>query len=141
MITMKKTLVRFFGVATLVCGSSLLALPAYADSSLTVDPIPALTGTVRSSLTLTIHVSGEATGVTVSFSLPKGMKVDGNCLVSHEAGGIRSYTCLAGDITPEQPADVTLSLSSNKPVEATEWLDVTCDSGFTAAVTLQIFIN
>jgi len=86
-------------------------------------------------------VSGEATGVTVSFSLPKGMKVDGNCLVSHEAGGIRSYTCLAGDITPEQPADVTLSLSSNKPVEATEWLDVTCDSGFTAAVTLQIFIN
>jgi hypothetical protein len=116
-IEMKKTLARFFGGAVMVCGALLgLATSAHAQSFhlvITADPI---SGSARQSLPGTIQVqnTGEfaTTNVTVTLRPPKGAKVDAaGCQVDHFPGGLRSYTCALGTLTPGQPAEVTFSIS------------------------------
>jgi hypothetical protein len=116
-IEMKKTLVRFFGGAVMVCGA-LLGLPASAHAQsfhlvVTADPI---SGSARQSLPGAIQVKHDGdfatTNVTVTLRPPKGAKVDAaGCQVDHFPGGLRSYTCVLGTLTPGQPAEVSFSIS------------------------------
>src|SRR5438034_560396 len=97
--SMEKTLVRFFGSAAMVCGT-WLGLPSSAHAQsvslfIYADTVP---GAVRQTVgPQVIHVvnqgSAEATNVSVTFTPPKGAKVDSTCQVDHSPGGIRSYTC------------------------------------------------
>src|SRR5258705_13963257 len=94
--TMTKTLARFFGGAVMLGGLGLLTIPASAQTSggavtffLSADTGG---GPARQSYPEVIHVynagSTDATGVTVTFTPPKGMKVDSSCLVDHLPGGV-----------------------------------------------------
>lgn len=112
---MKKTLVRFFGGAVIVCGT-LLGLSASAHAqSLVVETSP-MSGSARQSLASVIHVTNTnqffpANNVTVTFRPPKGARVDSNCQVEHFPGGYRSYTCAVGTLMPGQSVDVNFSIS------------------------------
>ena len=56
----------------------------------------------------------DATGVKVTFWPPKGAKVDTACQVDHFSGGLRSYTCFLGTLTPGQTVDIIFSISMIK---------------------------
>jgi Domain of unknown function DUF11 len=135
---MKKTLVRFFGGAVMVCGT-LLGLPTSAHAQISIDA-NMQSGAARQSLLQVIHVtnggSAEATGVTVTFTAPKGTKVDSTC-PSDRFHGVLSYTCFVGTIPGGQTADVTFSISMNKSGDVD--VEVTCDLG-TFVDSLQITI-
>ena len=101
----------------MVCGA-LLGLPTSAHAQsfhlvITADP---LSGSARQSLPGAIQVRNDGefatTNVTVTLRPPKGAKVDTDgCQVDHFPGGLRSYTCVLGTLTPGQLADVTFSIS------------------------------
>jgi hypothetical protein len=114
-VKMKKTLVRFFGGAVMVCGT-LLGLPASAHAQSFDIEIDATSGPARQPLAQAIHVTNTnqffpANNVTVTFRPPKGAKVDSDCQVEHFPGGYRSYTCVVGTLLPGQKADVNFSIS------------------------------
>src|SRR5690349_5520692 len=143
---MEKTLVRFIGSAVMVCGT-WLGLPSSAHAQavtlfIYADTVPgAAHQTVGPQV---IHVvnqgSAEATGVAVTFTPPKGAKVDSACQVDHLPGGIRSYTCLVGALGPGQKADVTFSISMTKSNTADIGVDATCDQGTSGALlSITIF--
>jgi len=143
---MKKTLVRFFGGAAINCGT-LLGLPnsAHAQSVNFVISANTVSGPARESvgpqvIRVTNDGSAEATGVTVTFTLPKGAKADAACQEDHLSGGVRSYTCLVGTLTTGQTAEVTFSLSMTKSGTADVGVDVTCDQFVSAGALLSITI-
>ena len=102
-------------------------------------------GPSRQTLPQVIHImnygTADATGVTLTFTPPKGAKVDSTCQVDHMPGGLRSYTCLVGPIASGQTVDVSFILSMTKPADLSIAVDVTCDEGATAQTTLSISIN
>jgi hypothetical protein len=131
-------------------GVGLLAQPAHAQG--TQGTVTFYTsadtgsGSTRQTFPQVIHIMNasnvtEASGVTVTFTPPKGVKVDSGCLVDHMAGGLRSYTCLVGTIAPLATVDVVFSISATKAGDASFWADVACDQGTTTAVFLSIVIS
>jgi hypothetical protein len=145
---MIKTLVRFFGGAVMVWGVGLLGLTATAAAQGSVTfYVSADTGSGSTHQTYpqVIHVynagPSDATGVTVTFTPPKGVKVAGSCLVDHLSGGLRTYTCSLGTITSLQTVDVVFTVSMTKPGDASFTADVTCNEGATAIIWLPITIS
>jgi hypothetical protein len=141
---MIKTLARFLAGATMVCGVGLFGITASAQAQvsfiLSADTNSGPAGTYPQ----TIHVYNagtNATGVTVTFTPPKGVKVDSACLVDHLPGGLRSYTCLVGSITGGQTVDIAIVISMNKPGDASFYVDVACDQGVTAGMELSIILT
>jgi|GEM_PF-3537374 len=145
---MKKTLVRFFGTSIILWALCMFGLPAQAHAQGAVAfQLSADTGNgpVRQTLPQVIHVmnygSAEATNVTLTFTPPKGAKVDSACQIDHLPGGLRSYTCSVGAIGGGQTVDVPFSLSMTKPAQVEIAVDVTCNEGATAQTTLYVSIN
>lgn len=141
--TVIKTLVRFFGCAAMVWGLGLVGLAANAQGQVVFfTSADTGSGPARQTYPQVIHVYNagltDATGVTVTFTPPKGAKVDSDCLVDHSPGGLRTYTCLLDTIAPGQTADVSFSISMNKPGDASFYADVTCDQGATAGIWLWL---
>jgi hypothetical protein len=139
---MKKTLVRFFGGAVMVCGA-FLGSPSSAHAQSVQIAIDATTrdGPAREALPQVIHVTNqgtaEATGVTVTFTPPKGAKVDTACQFDR-LHGVGSYTCLVGTLPAGQTADVTFLVSMHKSGDV--GVEVTCDQGtFVALLSITIF--
>jgi hypothetical protein len=139
---MKKTLVRFFGGAVMVCGA-VLGLPASAHAQSVQIAIDNTTqgGPPRQSLPQVIHVTNqgtaEATGVTVTFTAPKGAKVDTACQLDR-VRGVRSYSCFVGTLPGGQTVDVTFLISMNKSDDI--GVEVTCDQGtFVGLLSITIF--
>jgi len=129
----------------MVGGIGLLGLPANARAQGSVvleASADTGSGPARSTYPQVIHVynsgSGIATGVTVTFTPPKGVKIAGTCMVDRMAGGIRSYTCSLGDIAPLQTVDVSFILSTTKPGDDSFTADVTCIEGSSTSVFLPI---
>ena len=115
---MRRTLVRFFGGAVMVCGT-LLGLPAGAEAQSFDITAAILGGPAHQPLAQVIHVKNAnpffaVTNVIVTFRAPKGAKVDSNCQVDHFAGGLRSYTCEIGTLEVGQSADIEFSMSMTK---------------------------
>jgi hypothetical protein len=142
---MQKTLVRFFGGAVMVCGA-WLGLPASAHAQspsldIYADTVP---GPVRQAVgPQVIHVrntGAPANGVSVTFTPPKGAKVDTTCQEDHLPGGLRSYTCVVGALGTGQTADVTFSISMTKSGTANVGVDVTYDQGGSAGALVSITI-
>ena len=144
---MKKTLVRFLGGAVMVCGTLLgLSTSAHAQSVSFVISANTVSGPARQTvgpqvIQVTNDGNAEATGVTVTFTLPKGAKAETACQEDHLPGGVRSYTCLVGTLTPGQTADVTFSISTTKSGTADVGVDVTCDQFVSAGALLSITIS
>jgi uncharacterized membrane protein len=130
--TVKKTLVRFFGSAVVVCGMMLgLPISGYAQTAqFDVSAVP-VNGAARQSLPQVIRVTNvggaEATGITVTLWPPKGAKVDAACQVDHLPGGSRSYTCLVPDLAPGDWAEVPFSISMTKSGDIDVVIQVTSD--------------
>ena len=128
---MGKTLARLVGGAVIICGV-LLGLPTSAHAQPVQIAIDATTqdGPARQPLTQVIHVTNfggtEATGVTVTFTPPKGVKVDTACPFDR-LHGVRSYTCSLGTLAAGHSADITFSISMNKSGDVD--LEVVCDQG------------
>ena len=145
---MKKTLGRFFVSSGLLWGVFLLGLPGQAHAQggayllLSSDTG---NGPARQTYPEVIHVNNigsvEATGVTLTFTAPKGAKVDSSCQVDHSAGGVRTYTCSLGAIPGNSSVDVTFLFSMNKAADAVIPVDVTCDQGSTDHADLSISIG
>jgi len=126
---MEKTLVRFFGGAVMGWGT-LLGLPTSAHAqSLAIDPLTQ-NGPARQPLTQVIRVTNQggpdATNVTVTFTVPKGAKVDSTCQFDR-FHGVGSYTCLVGTLASRQTIDVPFTISMGKSGEVA--VEVTCDQG------------
>jgi hypothetical protein len=141
---MTKTLVRFFGGAVMVWGVWLLGLPANAQAQTLILTPDTNAGPARETYPQVIHVynaGADATGVTVTFTPPKGVKVDSDCQVDHLPGGIRSYTCSLGTIAHGDTADVFIVISLNKPGDASFTADVTCDQLVSTSTWLWIKIT
>ena len=139
---MEKALVRFFGGAVMVCGSLLgLSTSAHAQSVQIAIDSTTLAGPAHQDLSQVIHVTNiggaEATGVTVTFTAPKGAKVDTACQFDR-FHGLRSYTCSLGTLTAGQTADVTFSISMAKSGDV--GVAVTCDQPGTFLALLSITI-
>jgi len=139
---MKKTLVRFFGGAVMVWGA-FLGLPTSAHAQAVKISIDSTThaGPPRQSLLQIIHVTNdgttEATNVTVTFTAPKGAKVDSACQLDR-FHGVRSYSCYVGTLPGGQTADVTFSISMNKSEDV--GVEVTSDQGtFVGSLSITIF--
>lgn len=137
---MKKTLVRFFGGAVMVCGN-LLALPTSAHAQIAIDS-SMHDGPAHQSLDQVIHVTNigtsDITGVTVTFTAPKGTKVDNTVCQSDRFHGVLSYTCLVGTIPGGHAVDVTFSISMNKSGDV--GVEVTSDQGtFVDSLPIVIF--
>jgi hypothetical protein len=143
---MQKTLVQFFGAAVMVWGALLgFATSARAQSvGFVISAAPPLNGPARQSLPQVIHVTNaggaEATNVSVTFTPPKGAKVDTACQVDHLAGGLRSYTCSVGNLAPGQTADVPFSISMLKTGDFNFGVDVNCDQPVSAGALFSITI-
>jgi hypothetical protein len=140
---MRKTLVRFFGGAVMVCGS-WLGLPASAHAQSFDIVADTQDGSVREPLAQVVHVTNvgqlEATNVTVTFRAPKGAKVDCDCQVEHFPGGLRSYTYTVGSLAPGQKADVTFLFSMTRSGDYGVIVQVIGDVA-SAATLLQITIS
>jgi len=126
---MKKTLVRFFGGAVMVWGA-LLGLPTSVHAqSITIDPLTQ-NGPARQPLTQVIRVTNQggpdATGVTVTFTVPKGAKVDSACQFDR-LHGVGSYNCVLGTLAAGQEVNIPFTISMNKSGEV--GVEVTCDQG------------
>ena len=139
---MKKTLVRFFGGAVMVWGA-MLGLPTSAHAQSVQIAIDGTThgGQPRQSLPQVIHVTNqgtaEATGVTVTFTAPKGAKVDSACQLDR-FHGVRSYSCFVGTLAGGQTVDVSFVISMNKSDDV--GVEVTCDQGtFVGSLSITIF--
>jgi hypothetical protein len=135
---MKKTLVRFFGGVAIVCGT-LLGLPASAHAQIAIDATTQ-DGPAHQSLYQVIHITNqgtaEANGVIVTFTAPKGAKVDTAC-VFDRVHGVGTYTCLVGTLPGGQTADVPFSISMSKSGEVD--VEVTCDQGaFSGSISIAI---
>lgn len=142
---MAKILVRFFGGAVMVCGTLLgLSTSAQAQSVGFVIGATVVNGPARQSLPQVIHVTNvggaEATNVTVTFTPPKGARVDTTCQVDHLPGGFRSYTCSVGSLIPGQTADVSFSISMLKSGDFNFGVDVNCDQPVSAGALFSITI-
>jgi hypothetical protein len=139
---MKKTLVRFFGGAVMVCGAVLgLAASAHAQSVQIAIDDSTQGGPPRQSLLQVIHVTNqgtaEATNVTVTFTAPKGAKVDSACQLDR-FHGVRSYSCFVGTLTGGQTVNVPFSISLNKSDDVA--VEVTCDQGiFVGSLSITVF--
>jgi|SRR5678809_1478189 hypothetical protein len=141
---MKKTLVRFFGGAVMVVGTLVgLSTSARAQSiGITTDTQD---GPTHQPLTQVIHVTNgaggaAATAVKVTFWPPKGAKVDSACQVDHFPGGLRSYTCEVGTLTPGQTVDVPFSLSMTKSGDVYVVAEVSSDLDFASALfSIHVF--
>ena len=130
----------------MVWGICLLGLPANAQGQVIFQTsADTSSGPARQTLPQVIHIYNagftDATGVTVTFTPPKGAKVDSNCLVNHLPGGVRSYTCLVGTIVSKQTVDISFSISMTKPGDASFTADVTCDELVTATDWLVITVS
>jgi hypothetical protein len=139
---MEKTLVRFFGGVVMVWGA-LLGLPdsAHAQSVQIDIEGPAVNGWARQALPQVIHLTNvggaDASNVTVTFTAPKGAKVDSTCLFDR-VHGVGSYTCSLGSLTAGGKAEVPFSISMNK--SGTVEVEVTCDQGtFAGWLSITIF--
>lgn len=139
---MKKTLVRFLGGAV-IAGGTLLALASSASAQSTqiiISPLPQ-DGPSHQPLTQVIRVTNmggaDATGLTVTFTVPKGAKVDSPCQFDR-FHGVGSYTCLVGSLQKGQTAEVTFSISMNKSDDIS--VEATCDQGtFSESLSITIF--
>lgn len=126
----------------MVCGT-FLGLPASAHAQtvqIAIDSTPQ-GGPPRQSLLQVIHVTnqgtGDATNVTVTFTAPKGAKVDSACQLDR-FHGVRSYSCFVGTITGGGAIDVTFSISMNKSDNV--GVEVDCDQGtFLGSLSITIF--
>jgi len=139
---MEKTLVRFFGGAVMVWGT-LLGLPASADAQSAQIDIegPAVNGPAHQALPQVIHLTNvtgvDAKNVTVTFTVPKGTKVDSTCLFDR-VHGVGSYTCSLGTLPGGGKAEVYFSISMNKSGDV--GVEVTCDEGtFVGSLSITIF--
>ena len=138
---MEKTLVRFFGGAVMVWGA-LVGLPASAHAqSIAIDPITQ-NGPARQPLTQIIRVTNQggadANHVTVTFTVPKGSKVDSSCQFDR-FHGVGSYTCTVGTgtLTTGQTVDIPFTIAMGKSGEIS--LEVTCDQGtFVGSILITI---
>ena len=143
---MQKTLVRFFGGTVMVWGA-LVGLPTSAHAQSPSFDIWAETtpGSVRQAVgpqVIHVHNSGvPATGVSVTFTPPKGAKVDTTCQEDHLPGGIRSYTCLLGSLGTGQTEEITFSISVTKSGTANVGVDVTSDQGGSSGALVSITIS
>jgi len=137
---MKKTLVRFFGGAVMVCGT-FLGFPTSARAQSIDISATTQNGPARQALTQVIHVTNlggvQATGVTVTFTAPKGAKVDSACQFDR-VHGVRSYSCFVGTLPGGQTVDVTFSISMNKSDDV--GVEVICDQAtFVGSLSITIF--
>jgi hypothetical protein len=135
---MEKTLVRFFGGVVMVCGT-LLGLSTSAQAQISMDA-NVQDGPARQALTQVIHVTNggaEATGVTVTFTPPKGAKVDSACQYDR-FHGVGSYACFVGTLPAGQTAHVLFSISMNKSGDV--GVEVTSDQGtIVGSISITIF--
>jgi len=128
---MKKTLVRFFGGAVMVWGVCL-GLPASTHAQVVQIDIegPAVNGPAHQALAQVIHLTNssgaEASNVTVTFTAPKGAKVDSTCQFDR-VHGVGSYTCYVGTLPAGGKAEVDFSISLNKSGDV--GVEVTCNEG------------
>jgi len=142
---MQKTLVRFFGGAVMVCGTWLgLPSSAHAQSpslDIYADTVPGPARQAVGPQVIHVHNSGApANGVSVTFTPPKGAKVDTTCQEDHLPGGLRSYTCVVGALGTGQTADITFAISMTKGGTANVGVDVTYDQGGSAGALVSITI-
>ena len=143
---MKKTLVRFLVSSAMLWGLFTLPAPAHAQGAVTLQ-LSSVTGSgpARQTFPETIELANvgtaEATNVTLTFTPPKGAKVDSTCQVDHLPGGQRSYICSIGTLAAGDRVDVSFLFSLSKPADAAITVDVTCDQGATAVDTLWISIS
>ena len=120
---------------------TLLGLPTSAHAqSIAIDPMTQ-NGPARQPLTQIIRVTnqgtGEATNVTVTFTAPKGAKVDSACQLDR-FHGVRSYSCFVGTVPGGQTVDVPFSISMNKSEDV--GVEVTADQGtFVGLLSITIF--
>jgi len=128
---MEKTLVKFFGGAVMVWGT-LLGLPTSAHAqSIGIDPVTQ-PGPPRQPVTQVVGITNQggpdATHVTVTFTVPKGSKVDSTCQFDR-FHGVGSYTCPVGTgtLAAGQTVYVPFTISMGKSGEVT--VEVTCDQG------------
>lgn len=126
----------------IVCGT-FLGLPASAHAQTVQIAIDDTTqgGPPRQSLLQVIHVTnqgtGDATNLSVTFTAPKGAKVDSTCQLDR-FHGVRSYTCFVGTIAGGQTVDVPFSISLNKSEDV--GVEVDCDQGiFVGSLSITIF--
>jgi Domain of unknown function DUF11 len=138
-----KTLGRIFVGTVMVWGIWLLGVPASAQGQVIFQTSADTNGgPPHQTYYQTIYIQNigfeEATGVTVTFTPPKGLKVDSTCQVDHLPGGLRSYTCLVGNIAVGDTANVSFSISQTKAGDDSFTAEVTCDQGATASVWLWI---
>ena len=144
---MTKTLVRFFGSTVMLWGVALLGIPAsvHAQGSMTfILSADTNSGSTRDALPQVVHITNtgaEATGVTATFTPPKGARVDGACQVDHLPGGLRTYTCSVGTLATGQTADVSFSISMTKSGDASFSVEVTCDQGVDDSISLPLVIS
>ena len=125
----------------MVCGA-FLGLPANAHAQSVQIAIDDTTqpGPPRQSLLQVIHVTNQGTGiatnVTVTFTAPKGAKVDSACQLDR-FHGVRSYTCFVGTITGGATVDIPFSIALNKSDEV--GVEVICDQGtFIGSLSITI---
>ena len=136
---MEKTLVRFFGGAVMVWGA-LVGLPTSAHAqSIAIDPITQ-NGPARQPLTQVIRVTNQggpdATNVTVTFTVPKGAKVDSSCQFDRYHG-VGSYTCSVGTLAAGDIVDIPFTISMGKSSQVS--VEVTCDQGtFVGSISIVI---
>ena len=118
---MKNSRCRFSSHALLVCGLAAVGfqLPAQAQS-LTTTAIPStVVGTARAGASFTIRIAndgpGEAFGVTLSFTPPKGTKIasPANCTVLSKNTG--ATKCLVGYIAQSANQQLNFKITATKP--------------------------
>ena len=120
----------------------LVGLPASAHAqSIAIDPITQ-NGPARQPLTQIIRVTNQggpnATGVTVTFTVPKGAKVDSACQFDR-FHGVGSYTCTVGTGTlgAGDTVDIPFTISMGKSSQVS--VEVTCDQGtFVGSISIVI---
>jgi len=111
---------------------TLLGLPTSAHAqSIAIDPMTQ-NGPARQPLTQIIRVTNQggpdATNVTVTFTVPKGSKVDSTCQFDR-FHGVGSYTCVVGTgtLAAGQTVDVPFTISMGKSGEIA--VEVNCTEG------------
>jgi len=139
---MEKTLVRFFGGAVMAWGT-LLGLPTSAHAQSIAIDAAGQPGSARQPVTQVVGITNQggpdATHVTVTFTVPKGAKVDSACQFDR-FHGTGSYTCVVGTGTLAQGQTVYVPFTISMGKSGEVGVEVTCDQGTFVGSPLLITI-
>ena len=127
----------------MVCGIGLFGITVSAQGQESLTLSSRISYGPPGSYPEVIHIYNgtDVTGVKVTFTPPKGVKVLNDCLVDHLPGGLRSYTCSVGSIPALQGADFVIVISMNKPGDASFYVNVACDQCVTSGIGLNIILK